>query len=154
LGCDGAVGALADGWEEDGEEAPEAFFAVCWRSSLRIFDDSGVTFGAVLVAGGFVSAFGDRAGEEVFGGDFRAGADFVEDSGPGLLVGKAFDALVVAFVVLGAALVDFALVAVFFAPSGTATSTGSVMTFFGLPLFLATSVDILRSELVVPKNSG
>ena len=53
-----------------------------------------------------------------------------------------------AFVVVGfrAALVDFALLGVFFV-SGTSISTGSRTTFFGLPLFFtATSADIGKQK--------
>ena len=160
LGCGAAVWvwAVGDGWGEDGE-APEALLlAACWRSSLRILDDSGLAFGAAFGATGFVSVFGGSAlgdaevGGEVFGLGFRAAVGFAVASGIGLLVGEAFGAVTVDLPVLGAALVDFALVVVFFAPSGISTSTGSVMTFFGLPLFLATSVGILRSELVALKS--
>jgi hypothetical protein len=161
--AEGAVGILGcGGWEVadglgDDEEVPEAFFAACCRSSVRILDELGSTFGCALGAAGFVSAFGDsafggaEAGEEDFGVAFLAVAGFAGAACTGLLAGEAFDALVVALVVFGPALVDFALVVTFFAPSGTSTSTGSVMTFFGLPLFLATSVDILRGELDVLK---
>lgn len=147
---------VADCLGED-EDVPEAFFAACWRSSVRILDELGSTFGCALGAAGFVSAFGvsafggAEAGGEDFGVAFRAVTDFAGAACTGLLAGDAFEALVVALVVFGPALVDFALVVTFFAPSGTSASTGSVMTFFGLPLFLATSVDILRCELDVLK---
>jgi hypothetical protein len=52
------------------------------------------------------------------------------------------------FPAFGAAFVDFARVVVIFV-SGTSTSTGSEMTFLGLPLFLATSEDILDGGLRV-----
>ena len=159
LGCGGGalVWAVEDGLEDDWD-APDALLAACWRSSLRILDDSGLAFGAAFSADDFVSVFGGSAfgdagvGGEVFGDGFCAVVGFAAASGMGLLVAEAFGAVVVALPVLGAALVDFALVVDFFAPSGISTSTGSVMTFFGLPLFFATSVDILRSELVALKS--
>jgi hypothetical protein len=43
--------------------------------------------------------------------------------------------------------VDFALVVVFFEPSGTSISTGSEIVFLGLPLFFTTSEDMLAVEL-------
>ena len=49
--------------------------------------------------------------------------------------------------VFGLAFVDFALVVVFFAVSDISTSTGSEMTFLGLPLFFTTSADMLAVEL-------
>jgi hypothetical protein len=55
------------------------------------------------------------------------------------------DALAVA--VFGPAFVDFALVVVFLVVSGTSTSTGSEMTFLGLPLFFTASEDMLAAEL-------
>ena len=136
----------------------------CCRSSFKILDDSGVTFGGVLDVAGFVSVFfagsdfGDCVGGEDFETLFWDDIGLALGSGVGITPGEAFGVLVVAFValgaVLGAALVDFALVVVFFAPAGTLTSTVSVMTFFGLPLFLATSEDMLRSELVAVKCCG
>jgi hypothetical protein len=54
----------------------------------------------------------------------------------------------VGFTTFGAAFVDFARV-VDFLVSGESTSTGSEMTFLGLPLFLATSEDMLDEELGV-----
>lgn len=50
---------------------------------------------------------------------------------------------------VGAAFVDFARVLAFFVVSGRSTSTGSEMTFFGLPLFLVTSADILRLNWLI-----
>lgn len=44
-------------------------------------------------------------------------------------------------------LVDFALVADFPSMSGFSTSIGSERTFFGLPLFLTTSEDIVQYQL-------
>jgi vacuolar-type H+-ATPase subunit B/Vma2 len=43
--------------------------------------------------------------------------------------------------------VDFALVVVFLVASNISTSTGSEMTFLGLPLFFTTSEDILGVKL-------
>lgn len=113
-------------------------------------DVSGVTFGGVLVEG-FTSVFGSsafvdgRLGRGAFGAIFRVAAGLAS------VERDAFDALVV-LAVLAAAFVDFDLVAVFFALSGTLASTGSVMTFFGLPLFFSTSVDMSCGELVALKS--
>lgn len=52
-----------------------------------------------------------------------------------------------AFTTFGAVFVDFALVVVFFVPSGTSVSTGSEIVFLGLPLFFTTSEDMLAVEL-------
>lgn len=49
--------------------------------------------------------------------------------------------------VFGPAFVDFARVVVFLVPSGISTSTGSEMTFLGLPLFFTASEDMLLVEL-------
>lgn len=162
-GAEVVVGDGADCWGEDGGD--EALFAaVCWRSSWRILDVSGVTLGG----GGGVFAAAEGFGSGCFGGSafegvgvagvvfeavFRATDGFAGGSGVDLVDGEAFGALVVTFAVLGAAFVDFALVVVFFAGSGTSTSTGSVMTFFGLPLFLAISADMLCGELVDLKGA-
>lgn len=106
---------------------------------------------------GFTSVFGPsafvdgRLGREAFGAIFRVAAGLASGSGVDLVERDAFDVLVV-LAVLAAAFVDFDLVAVFFALSGTLASTGSVMTFFGLPLFFSTSVDISYGELVALKS--
>ena len=52
-----------------------------------------------------------------------------------------------AVTVFGPAFVDFARVVLFFVLSDISTSTGSEITFLGLPLFFATSEDILAIEL-------
>ena len=54
-----------------------------------------------------------------------------------------------AFTVFVVVFVDFARVVAFLVVSGNSTSTGSEMTFFGLPLFFATSADIVYFELVL-----
>lgn len=66
----------------------------------------------------------------------------------GLTTGGGFaDVETFATGVFGAAFVDFARVVVFFVASGISTSTGSEMTFLGLPLFFTTSEDMLGFEL-------
>lgn len=75
--------------------------------------------------------------------DFSAAATFGEVAGVFAFTG--FD--VVAFV-------DFARVVDFFVNSGISTSTGSEITFLGLPLFLTTSEDMLCVELFPRGNCG
>lgn len=80
----------------------------------------GVTFvDGFVVAGFFVSGLGGSVfgggggGAAAFDAGFRVAAGLAAVSGRGLAAGEAFDVLVVALLVLGAALVDFALVVVF-----------------------------------------
>ena len=78
--------------------------------------------------GGVLLAIGFQAVLSVAG-------DFAEVGGPALTT-------------FGAAFVDFALVVLFFASLGISISTGSEMTFLGLPLFFTTSEDMLVIELM------
>jgi hypothetical protein len=126
-------------------------FADSSRTLLRIFDVSGVT-GAFAVA--FVGAAGGFGGA-TFGG--TGGGDVALGGTAGFVTGfrTAFSAIIGfggaaadAFTAFGAAFVDFARV-VDFLVSGTSTATGSEMAFLGLPLFLATSEDMLDEELGV-----
>jgi hypothetical protein len=133
------------------------FSLAFWRSSSRIFDDSGVTFttGLDAVLGG--SAFG-VVGAACFEAFFCAIVELAGDFAVVVATGEALGALVVAlrggFAGLIEAFVDLALVVAFIAPSGISTSTASVMTFFGLPLFLTTSADMLGGKLVVLNKSN
>jgi hypothetical protein len=130
--------------------AEGAAFGCCSRSWLNIFDDSGDTGVLTIgfaVAGGF---FGGTAGDDPKGLFATFGTAGVLAMGftTGLTTGGGFaDVETFATGVFGAALVDFARVVVFFVASGIPTSTGSEMTFLGLPLFFTTSEDMLGLEL-------
>jgi len=154
LGCEGdGVGfetvVAADGREGFvGCSGDGTLFADSPRTLLRIFDVSGVTgvfaVAFVGVAVGFGGAtFAGAGGDATLGGT----AGFVSGFGTGFSAIIGFGgAAVDAFTTFGAAFVDFARV-VDFLVSGESTSTGSEMTFLGLPLFLATSEDMLDEEL-------
>ncbi len=94
---------------------------------------------------GFCCSTGDAGGLEVaFSGigEFAMGLDIgFSTTGDFADVGGA------AFTTFGAAFVDFALVVVFFVPSGTSISTGVETAFLGLPLFFTTSEDMLAVGL-------
>lgn len=94
----------------------------------------GSTF-ALGTGGGFPAAFcGGRGAFAFFDAAVLEGEAFV---------GVAAFTLVTFEVV---AFVDFARVVVFFMTSGASGSTGSGTTFFGLPLFLTISEDILEGN--------
>ena len=125
-----------------------AFFSSNSFTCSNIFDVVGVV-GVGFATKGFSTAF--TLGAALFVAVFGA-AD----------VPAAFEALFftvvafagvaeAAFTVFVAVLVDFARVVAFFMVSGNSTSTGSEMTFFGLPLFFATSADIVYLELALCK---
>jgi hypothetical protein len=130
--------------------AEGAAFGCCSRSWLNIFDDSGDTGVLTMgfaVAGGF---FGGTAGDDPKGlfATFGTAGVLAMGFATDLTTGGGFaDVETFATGVLGAALVDFARVVVFFVASGISTSTGSEMTFLGLPRFFTTSEDMLASEL-------
>lgn len=122
---------------------------VSWESSrtlLRILEVSGVTgvFGGCFAgAGGGVCdsgffAGGDGAFEVVAfcgGRELAAGLDAEAFAGVAVFALGVLD-------FEAAALVDFARIVDFLVVSGISDSTGSEMTFLGLPLFLAISEDI------------
>jgi hypothetical protein len=134
-----------------GSAAGGAVFGYCSRSLFSIFEESGdVGILAVVFAGaggGFwdVVVGGDPVGlYAAFGG--AAVLAMGLDVGFSTTAGFAdVDALAVG--VFGPAFVDFARVVVFFVASGISTSTGSEMTFLGLPLFFTASEDMLAVEL-------
>lgn len=133
-----------------GSAAEGAVFGCCSRSWLNIFDDSGDT--GVLTMGFAVArgVFGGPAGDDPDGlfATFETVGVLAMDFATGFRAGEGFaDVETFATGVLGAALVDFARVVVFFVASGISTSTGSEMTFLGLPLFFTTSEDMLGFEL-------
>jgi hypothetical protein len=144
---------VGDGFEVlAGSGGAGTLFADSSRTFSKIFDVTGgfeVGFGGAGVKA-FDSVFADArvvgtgGFETVFatGGGFAAGFDAVA------AIGAFFVAIGVAFTGFGAAFVDFALLVDFFV-SGKSTSMGSEMTFLGLPLFLTTSADMLRIELVL-----
>jgi len=142
------VGVCFESFE--GSAAGGAVLGNCSRSPFNIFDDSGDT--DVLTVG-FAGAGGSFDGDVVETPDgldatFRAAAELAMGLDIGFSATGGFadvDALAVA--VFGPAFVDFALVVVFFVVSGTSTSTGSEMTFLGLPLFFTASEDMLTVEL-------
>jgi hypothetical protein len=156
LGCEGDGVGFETVLAEDGREGfvgcsgGGTLFADSSRTLLRIFDVSGVTgvFAVAFlgVAGGFGGAtFGGTGGDVALGGTagfvtgFRTAFSAIIGFG-----GAAADA----FTAFGAAFVDFARV-VDFLVSGTSTTTKSEIAFLGLPLFLATSEDMLDEELGV-----
>jgi hypothetical protein len=140
-GREGFVGCSGDG----------TLFEDSSRTLLRIFDVSGVTGVFAVAFVGAAAGFGGATFAGAGGGDATLGgtAGFVTGFGTGFSAIIGFGGAVVdAFTTFGAAFVDFARV-VDFLVSGESTSTGSEMTFLGLPLFLATSEDMLDEELGV-----
>lgn len=136
----------------------EAFLASTSLNCCNILEDAGSSFadtdgfsgvGAGLFPSGCTGSacFAVFEGSGAFDAVFGA-AELAIGFGAGFLGAGAFaDALLAAFVTFGAAFVDFARDVVVFLVSGNSTSTGSIMTFLGLPLFLATSADILSMKL-------
>ncbi len=129
-----------------GSAAEGAVFGCFPRNWLNIFEasgDTGVLTMGFAVAGGF---FCGTAGEEPGGSfpTFEMAGVLAKAFATGFATGGGFaDVETFATGVFGAALVDFALVVVFFVASGISTSTGSEMTFLGLPLFFTTSEDMI-----------
>jgi hypothetical protein len=125
-----------------------AALGYCSRSLFNIFDDSGET--GVLTVGfaGTGEGFCDVAVPRGLCATFAAagvlamGLDTGFSTTGGFADGDAF-----ATGVFGPAFVDFALVVDFLVASGISTSTGSEMTFLGLPLFFTASADMLTVEL-------
>jgi hypothetical protein len=122
----------------------------CFCNSFNIFDDSGdietltVDFGGVGV--GFCGAVAGDAGG--LGAAFTCGVELVVVLVIGFSATGGFaDVGGAGFTTFGAAFVDFARVVAFFVPSDILISTGSEMTFLGLPLFFTASEDMLAAEL-------
>jgi len=133
-----------------GSAAGATVFAESSRTLFNILDVSGDTGVLTTVfAGEGVGLCGATAGgagslETTFGGvgELAIGLDIVFST-----TGDFADVERAGFTTFGAAFVDFALVVVFFVPSRISISTGSEMTFLGLPLFFTTSEDMLVREL-------
>jgi hypothetical protein len=137
-----------DGFENfTGSAAEGAVFGYCSRSLFNIFDVSGVvdvlTVGFAEAGAGFCAAAAEGL-LAPFGatGLLAMGLDTGFSTTGGFADVEAF-----ATGVFGPAFVDFALVVVFLVASNISTSTGSEMTFLGLPLFFTTSEDILGVKL-------
>lgn len=135
-----SAGSTASGTIED-------FRAGRSRTWLRILDDSGLTGDLAVFdeGGGFVfGIFFESVGVfTVAVVSFDIGLFAVAVPFAGIVVDAALGFTVFAFTGDVADLVDFFLVITPFAKSGASASTGSSITFFGLPLFLAISEDIL-----------
>ena len=133
-----------------GSTAGGAVFGYCSRNLFNIFDDSGVV---ELLTVGFARAgvgFCGGAVEDPRGLGATFGAASVLAMGLDIgfsTTGGFADVDAFAAGVFGPAFVDFARVVVCLVASGISTSTGSEMTFLGLPLFFTTSEDILVVEL-------
>lgn len=137
-----------DGFENfTASAAGGVVFEYCSRSLFNIFDVSGVvdvlTVGFAEVGAGFCAAAAEGL-NATFGatGLLALGLDTGFSTTGGFADVDAF-----ATGVFGPAFVDFALVVVFLVASDISTSTGSEMTFLGLPLFFTTSEDMLGAEL-------
>lgn len=129
-----------------GSAAVGAVLGYCSRRLFNILDESGetgvLTIGFAGAGGGFVCVVVETP--EGLATTFGAAAELAMGSDIGFSAARGFagvDALAVA--VFGPAFVDFARVVVFLVASGTSTSTGSEITFLGLPLFFTTSADML-----------
>lgn len=122
-----------------------SFFASISFTCSSIFDVVGVV-GVGFASTGFSTAFALGAAAFAVFGVVGAPEAFVTV----FFTGVAFaDVDGTSFAVFVVVFVDLALVVAFFAVSGNSTSTGSEMTFFGLPLFFATSADIFYLELAL-----
>jgi hypothetical protein len=137
-----------DGFENfTASAAGGVVFGYCSRSLFNIFDVSGVvdvlTVGFAEVGAGFCAAAAEGLNATVGAtGLLALGLDTGFSTTGGFADVDAF-----ATGVFGPAFVDFALVVVFLVASDISTSTGSEMTFLGLPLFFTTSEDMLGAEL-------
>jgi hypothetical protein len=145
------VVVVDEGFEEfAGSTVVDADFPYCSRSSFNIFDVSGgVEILAVDFVGAGVGFCSATAGD---GGGLTATSGGGAELAMGLEIGFSTaggfaDAGGAGFTTFGAAFVDFVRVVVFFVPSDSSTSTGSEITFLGLPLFFTTSEDMLAVEL-------
>lgn len=156
-----AVGAVLVDTASAGDGCCEdAFLASTSFNCCKILEDAGSSFTdtegfSAVRAGLFPSGCAGAACFTVFEGSGAFGAAFgaaelaIGFDASFLGAGAFADALLTPFVTFGAAFVDFAREVVVFLVSGNSTSTGSIMTFLGLPLFLATSADMLNMGLSV-----
>lgn len=136
-----------DGFENfTGSADRGAVFGYCSRSLFNIFDVSGVvdvlTVGFAEAGAGFCAA-----AAEALIATFEATGPLAMGFDTGFSATGGFaDVDAFATGVFSPAFVDFALVVVFLVASDISTSTGSEMTFLGLPLFFTISEDILGVE--------
>jgi hypothetical protein len=145
------AGVVGEGFEYfSGSAAGGAVFGYCSRSVFNIFDDSGVVEVLVVGFAGAGVVFCDATAEDPTDLEATFGAADVLAMGLDIgfsATGGFADVDVFAAGAFGPAFVDFARVVVFLVASGISTSTGSEMTFLGLPLFFTTSEDMLAAEL-------